>query len=390
MDISLEHPAPNTDWHTMLAPLTVEDEAPTADAITDAVAKDRLTQVPSFETLPIMDERSPRTLDVSVEERLQRLAEVPLFQEMSRSELEPLAHACRVATFQPGSAIVRQGEPGDSVYVILEGRVEVLARVERKGVVTESVVYWLRQGDALGELSLLDGQPRSATCVAMTPTTCLCLEREAFLEAAKRNWTLTHALMKVVADRLRYADKRLAEHASDPLTGVNNRRALLEIFEREAARTQRVARQSGAEAIEPLGLLFVDINLFKQINDTYGHHVGDEVLLAVAHTLVQSSRTTDSVGRYGGDEFVVVLPEAGVTGIELVASRIRETLIENPPGPVPFTVSVGSALVNPVQPETFEELLVKADAAMYEEKMRSRSQHADHFKLPTPSAQSPA
>lgn len=309
--------------------------------------------------------------DVTVEQRLEHLVNLPMFRELTHLELIPLAAACRVVHFRPGEEIVRQGEPGDSVYVILDGRVEVLAHIERNGVQSESVVSWLVAGDALGELALLDGQPRSATCLAMTNTTCLCLDRDEFLAAMQRHWKLTHSLLEVVAVRLRLADQRLAEHATDPLTGVNNRRALLDLYERESSRAQRAAR-SGIGSMQPLGLLFCDVNVFKSINDTYGHHIGDEVLRSVAQTLIAASRVTDFVARYGGDEFVVLLPDSGEAGVNVVSNRIREILRDNPPGPVPFSVSIGSALVDPQVPQKLEELMAVADEAMYEDKQRAR------------------
>ena len=308
---------------------------------------------------------------VSVEQRLEYLTKLPMFREMTEAELAPLAAACRVEHFRSGEAIVRQGEPGDSLYVILDGRVEVLAHIERNGVQSESVVSWLVSGDALGELSLLDGRPRSATCLAMTNTICLCLDRDEFLGAVQRHWTLAHALLEVVAERLRRADERLAEHATDPLTGVNNRRALLDLFERESSRAQRAAR-SGVGMMQPLGLLFCDVNVFKSINDTYGHHVGDEVLRSVAQTLISASRVTDFVARFGGDEFVVILPDSGEAGVQTVSRRVKEILRDNPPGPVPFTVSIGSAVVDPLRPQRFEDLMNAADEAMYEDKQRAR------------------
>lgn len=306
--------------------------------------------------------------DVTVEQRLEHLTHLPMFREMTSVELTPLAAACQVVRFRSGEEIVRQGEAGDSVYVILDGRVEVLAHIEHHGVLAESVVSWLVAGDALGELSLLDGQPRSATCLAMTDTTCLCLNRDEFLAAVQRHWTLAHALLEVVADRLRHADRRLAEHATDALTGVNNRRALLDLYERESSRAQRAARQGGVGSMQPLGLLFCDVNKFKSVNDTYGHQIGDEVLCAMAQTLITASRITDFVARIGGDEFAVLLPDSGQAGIDVVAKRVAEILETTPPGPVPFSVSVGGALVNPHAPQKFEDLMEAADDAMYRNK----------------------
>ena len=124
--------------------------------------------------------------------------------------------------------------------------------------------------------------------------------------------------------------------------------------------------------MQSLGLLFCDVNVFKSINDTYGHHIGDEVLRAVAQTLISASRVTDFVARYGGDEFVVLLPDSGEAGVNVVSNRIREILRDNPPGPVPFSVSIGSALVDPHAPQKLEALMALADEAMYEDKQRAR------------------
>ncbi len=304
------------------------------------------------------------------------LRSVPLFLGLRADELAPLAEACRRVTFAAGDTVVQQDKLGDCVYIILDGRVEVRARAKSPGAVSETVLSWLVEGDTVGELSLFDGRPRSASCVALADTTCLRLDRDAFLAAARSNWDLTLAVFGVLSDRIRHADTLLAEHARDALTGVNNRRALIELYEREATRAQRAARQAvaaGSElAANELVLVFVDVDKFKSINDTFGHHVGDEVLRSVANTLVTAGRSTDFVACYGGDEFVMLLPEAGLSGADLVVSRIRELVHDEPPGPVPFTVSIGAALIDPLRPETFVDVMARADAAMYRDKARTR------------------
>ena len=304
-----------------------------------------------------------------IEERLRQLSSVALFRGLSDDQLMPLAEVAVQTTYRPGEALMRQGDPGESVYVITDGKVEVLARSEQDPNAREAVVAWLVAGDAVGELSLLDEQPRSASCVAVEETTCLRLERKHFLEAMQRHWPLSEALLKVLANRLRLADKLLAENARDPLTGLNNRRALAEIYERERVRWQHAARRGGDTEKQPLAVLFADIDNFKQINVTHGHMVGDDVLRSVALTLTAVSRATDVVARFGGDEFVMLLPEAGKGGAERVAARVRELLEKSAPGPVPFSVSIGTAVLDG-KAVTLEQLLERADKAMYEDKAR--------------------
>lgn len=300
--------------------------------------------------------------------RAAQLAGIALFRGLTEEQIRPLAAASDVVTFQPGDRIVNQGDPGESLYVILDGRVEVLARIVEGGAVAETVIAWMSSGDALGELSLLDGEPRSASCAAITPVSALRLQREPFLAAVERNWSLGHALYGVLAKRLRVADTLLAEHSRDPLTGLSNRRALADLYEREAQRIQRAIRQDGTASLEPLAVVFVDVNRFKQINDTHGHQGGDDVLKSVATLLTTVSRATDLVARYGGDEFVLLLPEAGRHGAEGVIERIRESLAGTPPGPIPFTLSLGYALVQPDRPDGLDAVLAQADVAMYRDK----------------------
>lgn len=311
----------------------------------------------------------PGTVDetVLVGERARQLADVPLFSGLAAAELETLAEVSEVVRFEPGARIVEQGEPGSSVYLITEGRVEVLARPEHDRYSAETAISWLAPGDTFGELALLDGGWRSASCVAVTAVCCVRLGREAFLTALQQNWPLSFGLHVMLAQRLRVADQLLAEYARDPLTGLNNRRALADLYVRESERTRRASRQRGGAEVQPLALVFCDVNAFKNINDTYGHAVGDEVLKTVAEVLTSASRLIDVVARFGGDEFVMLLPDSGDQGAVQVIGRVRQRLAEHP-GPVPFSLSLGYALVDRQYPQALDELIAEADQAMYRDK----------------------
>src|SRR5581483_6292246 len=305
----------------------------------------------------------------SLARRFEVLAEIPLFAEVRREHLLPLAAAAEWMAFESGQAIVRQGEPGESLYVIIEGRVQVVVACEHDGMLTEAVVSTLQAGETVGELSILDGRPRSATCFALGKTVSLRLTRADFLRALEAHWRLCRALLSMMAERLRQADRRLAEYALDPLTGLYSRRAFADAYEREAARLRRAYR-AGVRRLPSTAVLFVDVDSFKEINDRFGHQTGDEVLQAVAMTLTASARRNDLIARHGGDEFVLLLPEAGLTGARRLAARVRRLLREQPPGPVPFTVSVGAAVIDPRDPPPLASLLTQADKAMYRDKAR--------------------
>lgn len=157
---------------------------------------------------------------------------------------------------------------------------------------------------------------------------------------------------------------------SDPLTGIANRRHLTTIGTKEIAKAARYRNSAS--------LLMVDIDHFKMINDTYGHPCGDRVIQAVATTMVQTVRTTDEVGRIGGEEFVAVLPSTDAQGALILANRLRElmeisNLVTSDEGiPIRFTISVGVACVSN-ETITFEQVLKKADQALYEAKNRGRN-----------------
>jgi len=163
--------------------------------------------------------------------------------------------------------------------------------------------------------------------------------------------------------------KRLA--STDELTGLNNRRHFLELAHAEF---NRGLRYGGS-----LSTLLLDIDNFKDFNDTYGHAIGDKVLQVVAKLCMGSLRITDILGRYGGEEFAILLPETHLEVSKTVAERLRksvaETLIPTERGDLSVTVSIGIAEKNELTP-TLETLIARADQAMYVAKHKGRNQVA--------------
>jgi diguanylate cyclase (GGDEF)-like protein len=118
----------------------------------------------------------------------------------------------------------------------------------------------------------------------------------------------------------------------------------------------------------------VDIDHFKRINDTYGHPVGDEVIRVVAERLRDALRDADVLGRYGGEEFALIVPQTGAAAAEL-AERLRHVVSGNPvptaAGPLPVTISVGLACLDGAD-EDLRQLLSRADGALYQAKQAGR------------------
>jgi diguanylate cyclase (GGDEF)-like protein len=176
-----------------------------------------------------------------------------------------------------------------------------------------------------------------------------------------------------VADRLRAQRAALSDAErrarTDPLTGVLNRRSLIERLEAACARAQ-------ARGL-PIALLFIDLDHFKQINDTFGHQAGDACLCAIIDPIHSELRQSDVIGRYGGEEFVVILSSADAAAATPIAQRILERVadvrVNGFGNPISVTCSIGIA-TSDILGIWGEPLLAQADAAVYVAKRSGRNQ----------------
>jgi diguanylate cyclase (GGDEF)-like protein len=163
------------------------------------------------------------------------------------------------------------------------------------------------------------------------------------------------ALVGTVLDNARLFDQVRQLAVSDSLTGLANYRWLVQVLHAEIQRSQRSGR--------PFAILLLDLDHLKLINDRYGHLVGSRALCRLGRVLRTNCRAMDTAARYGGDEFVLVLPEAGAEAAERVGQRIRERLSSDGEEPM-LSVSVGAAAF-PQDGSNIEELLGAADRALY-------------------------
>ncbi|MEN2984977.1 MAG: diguanylate cyclase [Dictyoglomaceae bacterium] len=164
----------------------------------------------------------------------------------------------------------------------------------------------------------------------------------------------------------------------DPLTGVLNRRGFEEIYQKEVSRAKRYNR--------PLSVMILDMDDFKLLNDTYGHLFGDQILKEIANLLKKACRKGDTIGRYGGDEFAIILPETNIENSNKVAERILRKIKNNPiitpnKKKISLNISIGIASY-PEDTLEPDKLLALADKAMYEAKIYGGGQYS-YFSSPS-------
>jgi diguanylate cyclase (GGDEF)-like protein len=162
------------------------------------------------------------------------------------------------------------------------------------------------------------------------------------------------------------------ENITDPLLGIFNRRFLDRRTQEEVARAQRYGLN--------LALLMVDIDNFKQVNDNWGHQVGDLVLQHLIQLLEAALRQTDILARFGGEEFVILLPHTSEQDAFKLAEKLRHTVAQTPLHSIPelrITISIGSASLLP-DGDTAYSLLERADKAMYQAKQDGRNRVASY------------
>ena len=187
-------------------------------------------------------------------------------------------------------------------------------------------------------------------------------ELQARLRVGKRIIGLQHQLLEAY-------ESTQFQASHDPLTSIWNRRAILRLLESQFAKTEREKKD--------LAVLLIDVDHFKTVNDTYGHLQGDIVLLEIARRMSSALRTYDLIGRYGGEEFLAIVPDCSIKDAATVGERLRRVIADTPidvnGSPLSVAVSVGAAAGTKVSVESESQLLQAADKALYEAKQAGRN-----------------
>jgi diguanylate cyclase (GGDEF)-like protein len=217
-----------------------------------------------------------------------------------------------------------------------------------------------QEDGALGTLCVLDRKPRKLTDEQTKALKALA--RQAMAQLELRQLVLTY---QQIESELQQANERLSTQArTDSLTGLNNKGAFDERLAEEIDRAHRYQL--------PLSLILLDIDHFKEYNDTYGHPAGDTVMEQVARILQEQARPGDFIARYGGEEFAVILTNTSSLGAYVVAERLRHAIHEAPWPQRLVTGSLGVSTLSAVISES-AQLVLAADQALYEAKRQGRN-----------------
>jgi diguanylate cyclase (GGDEF)-like protein len=260
----------------------------------------------------------------------QFLREVGLFSLLTEEEVQSLMGFLRLIEIDEGETLFREGDAGHELYIVKSGRIRVAISLPdgREKDITEFM-----PGDFFGEMSIFENAPRSASCYAGKNSILYSLRGSDFFRLMRDCPSVAIRIMyrmsnittrrlrstgEFLSDMVLWGERARKRAITDELTGVYNRHFLEEALENQFRR----ARESGS----PLSVVMVDLDHFRSINEEYGHEVGDEILVSAVRVFRDHLREGDIAARYGGDEFVFLLPHTSLDQARRIAQLICREL----------------------------------------------------------------
>lgn len=292
------------------------------------------------------------------------------FQGVSFDSLVGYLESASITTLEAGCLVISPKVEQRFVFVVLTGTLEV-----RLDALDGLIVALLGSGECAGEMSVFDHTDPSAWVLAQTKVELLAFHPNTMLAMIEASHDLALNLLQILSRRVRYGNQTLSAGSRnlqriertatvDSLTGLHNRRWMDNMFQRE------ITRSLSGDLL--LCLLIADIDHFKKVNDEHGHLVGDRILASVAKSITMSLRPNDMLVRYGGEEFAILLPGAGLEIAAKVAERIRlgVAMLEDKDD-IKVTISLGISMLR--KDDGLNSLIARADAALYDAKNSGRN-----------------
>ena len=289
-----------------------------------------------------------------------------------KNELED----CKFVFVEVSDILIDCGSENSNTYMVLSGALSI--HLEK---IDNASIRDVNRGETVGELSLLGETKATAFVVVSKPSQLLVIPRQLMWGLIRKSAGISQNLLFILTDWIITDNKRFLDRSRemeslrglsqlDGLTGLLNRRELDKCFNRIYTRSQ----MSG----HTFAIIMLDVDHFKKYNDVNGHQGGDQALIALAHVLTEAIRPVDIVGRYGGEEFTVILPDSTAKDAIHVAERLRVSvekriiLSKNGSKLPGITVSLGVGESS--EGCTINGIIELADANLYKAKKRGRNQ----------------
>lgn len=306
------------------------------------------------------------------------IAQSRLFAGVALDRIAAEIDETRLIQLAPGQVLLDPLRANNDVYVLLTG--QLLVSSDPGGT---TALARVKAGECVGEISIIDDEPPSAYVLAAGDAQLLAIARDTLWKMLQRQHTVAVNLLQVLANRFRQNNTVLIDSLemqrhyrnlseTDVLTGLHNRAWCNEVFVKQLELSERIG--------QPISLAMVDIDHFKGINDQYGHANGDLVLKHVGQLFMQNLRSTDLSARFGGEEFIVLMPATplskAVMSVERLRSRVEDSAIELADGRrLSCTLSAGVAEWR--HGLRLDELIGFADKALYRAKHLGRNRVCD-------------
>ncbi len=310
------------------------------------------------------------------ENTLSTLQSNNLLKNCSEQELKLLTEQFPTVSIPGGGILCQAGEKNHNLYLILSGRLRIHLANDRTNPVAV-----LEAGESIGEITIIDKQPSSATIIADCDTDVLLITEYQAWHLFETHPVIAVNLLQLLSKRLQQGNSmfgkikelmREYEYSAmvDPLTNLYNRRWMDNMFPR--------IMQRSLSAQHSLGAIMLDIDYFKKFNDTHGHLAGDHALRIISHTISLNVRPEDFVIRYGGEEFFLLLPNQNLNATQIIAERLREAIktteiTQLNGNRLPnLTASIGISEL--IADDTTKTFIDRADKALYKAKNSGRDQ----------------
>jgi diguanylate cyclase (GGDEF)-like protein len=317
-------------------------------------------------------------MDITVE----FLSTVEIFSLLKAEEINSIAGLFKVREIKGGEVLFREGEEGNELFIVKNGSVASSIRLPDGG---ERQVAVFNAGNFFGEMSIFENAPRSATCYCTEQSTLLGLHEKEFYRMIEQNpdvaTKIMYRMLNITTQRLRDTGEFLSDMVhwgeaarrraiTDELTGAYNRRFLDDAMVSHL----ELARNGGTS----LSLMMVDLDFFREINEKYGHEAGDHCIVEVVRVINRVLRESDILARFGGDEFVILLPDTRGETAQDMAERTRLEVESNgilkgySGRETGLTLSIGIASF-PEDGDDSKSLKETADQALYRAKEGGRN-----------------